>query len=143
MDGICGTIINEVFRQIKAGKVTVNTSAEFCRAANKYVPLMKPLFQRINDILKEQNDTDYLPSIQKDVIRMVDPHLIFLNCQTRTLLDFHKSSRLTRDSVVERSEVFCYDEGLICFMFKKICEGNRRRGLAKIPYLLTVVSEDL
>ena len=65
MDGISGTVINEVFRQIKAGKVTINTSAEFCRAANKYVPLMKSLFQRTNDILDEQNDIDY-SSIHND-----------------------------------------------------------------------------
>ena len=46
MDGISGTVINEVFRQIKAGEFTINTSTEFCRADNKYVPSMKPLFQR-------------------------------------------------------------------------------------------------
>ena len=31
----------------------------------------------------------------------------------------------------------------LAFMFKNICEGNRRRGLAKIPYLLTMVLGDL
>ena len=81
MDGISGTVINEVFRQVKARKVTINTSAEFCRAANKYVPLMKPLLPQTNDILEEQNDIDYSPSIhndsQKDMIRMVHQHLIF------------------------------------------------------------------
>ena len=45
MDGISRTVINEVFRQIKVGKVTNNTSAEFCWAANKHVPSIKPLFQ--------------------------------------------------------------------------------------------------
>ena len=52
MDGISGTVINEVFRQIKAVKVTINTSAEFYRATNKYVPSMKSLFQRTIDILE-------------------------------------------------------------------------------------------
>ena len=61
MKGISGTVINEVFRQIKAGKVTINTSAEFCRTANKHVPSMKPLFQRTIDILEEQNDIAYSP----------------------------------------------------------------------------------
>ena len=50
LDGISGTLINEVFRQIKAGKTTINTCTEFCRAANSHVPSMKPLFQRTNDI---------------------------------------------------------------------------------------------
>ena len=63
MNGISRTVINDVFRQIKSGKVAINTSAEFCRAANKHVPSMKSLFQRTNDILEEQNDIPYSPSI--------------------------------------------------------------------------------
>ena len=54
MDGISDTVVNEAFRQIKAGKVTINTSTEFCRAANKHVSSMKPLFQKTIDILEEQ-----------------------------------------------------------------------------------------
>ena len=61
MDGISDTVTNEVFKQIKAVKVTINTSVEFCRAANKHVPSMKPLFQRTIDILEEQNDIAYSP----------------------------------------------------------------------------------
>ena len=103
MDRIRRTVINEVFRQIKVGKVTNNTSAEFCRAANKHVPSIKPLFQRTIDILEEQNNFAYSPSIhndsQEDVIRMVHQHVIFLNCQTRK---FHKRSTLTKDSAMER-----------------------------------------
>ena len=52
MDGISSTVRNEVFRQIKAVKVTINTSTEFCRAADKYVPSMKSLFQRTIDMLE-------------------------------------------------------------------------------------------
>ena len=66
MDGISGTVINEEFRQIKADKVTINTSTEFCRAANKYVPSMKPLFPRTIDILEEKNDIAYSSSIHND-----------------------------------------------------------------------------
>ena len=44
MNGISRTAINDVVRQIKAGNVTINISAEFCRVANKHIPLMKPLF---------------------------------------------------------------------------------------------------
>ena len=77
----------------------------FSHFANKHVPSMKPLFQRTIDILEEQNDIAYLPSIhneQKNVIRMVLQHLIFLNCQTRTLFNVHKRPCLTRDLAVER-----------------------------------------
>ena len=66
MDGIGGTVINEVFRQIKVGKITNNTSAKFCRAANKHVPLIKPLFQQTIDILEEQNDIACSSSIYND-----------------------------------------------------------------------------
>ena len=66
MDGTSGTVIKGVFRQIKAGKVTINTSAGFCRAANRHVPSMKLLFQRISVMLEEQNDIAYLPSIHYD-----------------------------------------------------------------------------
>ena len=45
--------------QIKAGKVTINLFTEFSRAANNHVPSMKPLFQRANDILQDENDIDY------------------------------------------------------------------------------------
>ena len=75
MDETSGTVINEVFRQIK---VTINTFAEFCRAANICVPSMKPLFQRTSVILEEQNDIAYSPFIhydlEKDVITMVPQH---------------------------------------------------------------------
>ena len=54
-----------VFRQINAGKVTINTSVEFFRGVNKYVSSIKPLFQRTNDILEEQNDIDHSSSIPK------------------------------------------------------------------------------
>ena len=66
MDAISGTVINEVVRQIKAGKVTINRSTEFCRAANKHVLSIKSLFQRTIDILEEQNDIAYSPSIHND-----------------------------------------------------------------------------
>ena len=66
MNGISGMVINEVFRQIKVGKVTNNTSVEFCRAANKHVPLLKPLFQRTIDILEEKNDIACSSSIHND-----------------------------------------------------------------------------
>ena len=66
MDGISGTVINEVFRQIKAGKVTINTFADFCRAANKHVISVEQLFQGTIDIFEEQNIIAYSPSISND-----------------------------------------------------------------------------
>ena len=142
MDGISGTVINEIFRQVKAGKVTINTSSEFCRAANKHVPSMKPMFQWTNVILEEQNDIAYSPSIhndwQKDVIRMMHQNLIFLELSNEYTPQFSKE-------VAPNQRLGCGKiRGLLLLwrlalpMFKKKCEGNRRRGEAKTPYLLTV-----
>ena len=54
MDEINGMIKNV---QIKAGKFTISTSAELCRATNKRVPSIKPLFhqkkKKKEDILEE------------------------------------------------------------------------------------------
>ena len=54
MDEINGMIKNV---QIKVGKFTISTSAKLCRAANKRVPSIKPLFhqkkKKKEDILEE------------------------------------------------------------------------------------------
>ena len=75
---------------------------------------------------------------KKDVIRMVHQHLFFLNCPTSTPLDFQKRSRLSRDSLWKDKRYFAMKKACFALCLKKICEGNRRRGLAKIPYLLAV-----
>ena len=67
-DEIGGTVKNVAFRKIKTSKCTTNTSAEFCRAANKHVSSVKPLFQETNNILEEQNNINYLPSISNSLI---------------------------------------------------------------------------
>ena len=53
VDEINGMIKNV---QIKVGKFTISTSAKLCRAANKRVPSIKPLFhqkKKKKDILEE------------------------------------------------------------------------------------------
>ena len=140
---ISGTVINEEFRQIKADKVTINTSTEFCRDANKHVPSMKPLFPRTIDILEEKNDIAYSSSIhndwQKDVIRMMHQHLIFLELPNDDTLGFlqevRPNQRLGCGKI--RGLLLWWRLALPC-VYKKICEGNRRRGLAKTLYLLTL-----
>ena len=59
-DGIGGKEKHVVFTQVKFGRVTVNTAAEF-RTANKYVPSIKPLFQETSDLLEKPNDANYSP----------------------------------------------------------------------------------
>lgn len=61
MDGIGGTIKNVVYRNVKCGKVLVNSAQEFCNAANKLVPSITSLFQ--TDLMDEPDDIEAAPKI--------------------------------------------------------------------------------
>ena len=53
MDGIRGTIKNVVFRQVKSGRVVINSAEEVSVTANKFVQSIPTLFQNENDLLCE------------------------------------------------------------------------------------------
>ena len=55
MDGIGGTMKNVVFRQVKSGRVIINSDEEFSVAANKFVPSIATLFQKEKDLLCNQS----------------------------------------------------------------------------------------
>ena len=63
MDGIGGTIKNVVFRQVKCGKIIVNSAKDFCDAANSFVPSITSLFQKEKDLLCEPEDIEKSSSI--------------------------------------------------------------------------------
>ena len=50
MDGIGGTIKNMVFRQVKAGKIIINSAEDFYNAANQFCASIATLFQRKGQI---------------------------------------------------------------------------------------------
>ena len=86
MNGVGGTVKNVVFGQINAVKVTINKSAEFCRASNKHVSELSHFFSK--PVIYWKNKTILiirLPSLtpyklidgQKVVMRMEHQHLIF------------------------------------------------------------------
>ena len=56
MDGIRGTIKNVVFRQVKSGRVVINSAEEVSVTANKFVQSIPTLFQNENDLLCEPDD---------------------------------------------------------------------------------------
>ena len=62
MDGIRGTIKNVVFRQVKYGRVIINSAEEFSVAANKFVPSIATLFQKEKDLLCEPDHINQSPS---------------------------------------------------------------------------------
>ena len=49
MDGIGGAIKNVVFRQVKSGRVVINSAEEFSVAAKKFVSSIATLFHKEKD----------------------------------------------------------------------------------------------
>ena len=65
MDGIVGTIKNVVFRQVKSGRVIINSAEEFSVSANKFVPSIATLFRKEKDFLCEPdviNQSPFIPA---------------------------------------------------------------------------------
>ena len=58
MHGIGGTIKIVVFRQVKSRKVVINSPIEFCKAANKFVPSIKCIYQPESSLLEEPHDIE-------------------------------------------------------------------------------------
>ena len=89
---------------------------------------MKPLFQRIIDILEEQNDIAYSPSIHNGWKKRRDkngaPTLVFFELSNEYTPRFSKEVAPKQRLAVERQEVFCYEESLLCLMFKKDMWGE-------------------
>ena len=63
MDGIGRTIKNVIFRQVKFGRVIINSAEEFSVAVNKFVSSIATLFQKEKDLLCEPDDINQSPSI--------------------------------------------------------------------------------
>ena len=64
MDGIGGTIKNDmVFRQVKSGKIIINSAEDFYNAANQFCPSKTTLFQPAGEIMSEPDDIEKAPII--------------------------------------------------------------------------------
>ena len=58
MDGIGGTMKDLVFRQVKSGKVIINSAKEFYELANLYVPSISTIFEMEKYLLFEPDDIE-------------------------------------------------------------------------------------
>ena len=56
-------IKNVIFRQVKSGRVIINSAEEFSVAVNKFVSSIATLFQKEKDLLCEPDDINQSPSI--------------------------------------------------------------------------------
>ena len=63
MDGIGGTLKNQVFQHVKSGKITIKSPEEFCFHANKIIPSISSMYLPLTDILKEPDNVSQAPAI--------------------------------------------------------------------------------
>ena len=60
---LCYLQISVVFRQVKFGRVFINSAEEFSVSANKFGPSIAMLFQKKKDLLCEPDEINQSPSI--------------------------------------------------------------------------------
>lgn len=63
MDGIGGTLKNQVYQHVKSGRVVISTPKEFAVAANEFVPSISTMFLPVIDIPEEPENVKSAPSI--------------------------------------------------------------------------------
>ena len=63
MDEIGGRIKNVVFHQVKSSQIIINTTEDFCEAANQSCPSITTLFQKSDVIVNEPSDIEDAPII--------------------------------------------------------------------------------
>ena len=88
--GVGGTVKNKVFKQVKSGRLTVNSPKEFAAAAQDLVPSITTLFLPIAEMLEEPHDIDNSPKIPETL----DIHKVkrSFNLQGIPLMEFSKMS---------------------------------------------------
>ena len=58
MDGIGGTVKNVVFRKVKPGFLTIDSSFEFYQAVKNYVPVIKCVYVSNKDVFEEPENME-------------------------------------------------------------------------------------
>ena len=61
MDDVGGTIKNQVFQEVKSGRLTVSTPKEISDAAQKLVPSITSVYLPLSKILEESDDINEAP----------------------------------------------------------------------------------
>ena len=63
MDGVDGTIKNQVFQKVKFGRLSISTSNKFSDAGQKLVPSITSVYLPLSEILEEPGDINEVPKI--------------------------------------------------------------------------------
>ena len=90
MDGIGGTIKNKVFREVKSGRIVIDSPKSFTDAANLLVPSVSTLYLPQKDVIEETPDVADAPYIKGTL----DIHKILRRKSAKgvTFLEFFKLS---------------------------------------------------
>ena len=90
MNGVGGTIKNQVFQEVTSSRLTVSTPKEFSDAAQKLVPSITSVYLPLSKILEEPDDINEAPKIPETLqIRKVKRSY---NLQGIPLIEFFKLS---------------------------------------------------
>ena len=143
MDGIGGTIKNVVFRQVKSGRVIINSAEEFSVAANKFVPSIATLFQKEKDLLCEPDDINQSPSIPATL--QIHKFIRSSTAEGDTIIDFYflsngkepchiQSYSERKCGHLEREyESLALFRSLCAYCMKKYLEENEAEDWLKCP----------
>ena len=90
MDGVGGIIKNQVFQEVKSGRLTVSTPKEFSDATQKLVPSITSVYLPLSKILEEPDDINEAPKIPETL----QIHKVKRSCNLQgiPLIEFFKLS---------------------------------------------------
>ena len=63
MDGVGGTIKNQVYKELKSGRLVIDTPQEFAMAAQTLVPTITTIYLPESEMLQELNATENVPVV--------------------------------------------------------------------------------
>ena len=132
-----------LFRQVKSGRVIINSAKELSVAANKFVPPIATLFQKEKDLLCEPDHINQSPSIPATL--QIHKFVWSIRAEGGTIIDFyflsngeelcHTQSYSERKcGHVEREyESLALFRSLCAYCMKKYLEENEAEDWLKCP----------
>ena len=90
MDGVGGTIKNQVYKEVKSGRLIIDTPQEFAMVAQTLVPAITTIYLPESEMLQEPNEIENAPVVpEKLQIHKVTKRF---NSQGVACIEFYKFS---------------------------------------------------
>ena len=90
MDGIGGTIKNQVFQHVKSGKIVISKPSEFSFRANRITPSITTIYMPVDDVPDEPEEVANSPAIPGTL--KIHKIVRKLNAQQVLFLEFYHLS---------------------------------------------------